>query len=111
MEIEALEDRALRIRLSGDIDMLFTVANQAVFESLFANPARRLELDTAALTFIDSTGLRVIATIVTQIRASGGDVQTIKSSEAFARLIEVTNLGERFGMVDGAIPEHPGGTS
>lgn len=100
MHTEVADDGGLRIRLSGDVDMSFTVANQAALEELVAHPPRHLELDAAELTFIDSTGLRAFATLVTCVRASGGHVRTLNSSKAFRRIVAVTGLGERFGMIE-----------
>jgi anti-sigma B factor antagonist len=98
MHREIDEDGGLRIQLIGDIDMNFTVANHAELQEVVEHPPSRLELDTAELTFIDSTGLRAFATLVTCVRAAGGDVRTTNSSEAFRRIVEVTDLVDRFGL-------------
>ena len=97
MHSESVGD-GLRIRLFGDIDLNFTVANHAELQEVVENPPRRLELDAAELTFIDSTGLRAFATLVTCVRDAGGDVLTVNSSEAFRRIVQVTGLVERFGL-------------
>jgi len=101
---ETIQDGGLRLRLVGEIDMTFTVENQAALEEIVTNPPRRLELDAADLTFIDSTGLRAFATLATCVRSNGGQVQTISSSEAFGRIVAVTGLGERFGLIPAVAP-------
>ena len=100
MHSETIESGALRIWFFGDIDMTFTVTNQAALEEVVANPPHELEFDASELTFIDSTGLRALATLATCVRSAGGEVRTINSSEPLRRIIEVTGLGERFGLID-----------
>ena len=98
MHSETIEDGVVRIWFFGDIDMTFTVVHQAALEALVANPPAELEFDAAELTFIDSTGLRALATLATCVRSAGGEVRTVNSSEPLRRIIEVTGLGERFGL-------------
>jgi len=98
MQSETTQSGGVRIVLTGDIDMTFTVEHQAVLEELVTDPPSELEFEASGLSFIDSTGLRALATLATCVRSSGGEVRTINSSEPFRRILEVTGLSERFGL-------------
>jgi anti-sigma B factor antagonist len=99
LQSETTQNGGIRLFLVGDIDMTFTVEHQAALEELVAQPPPELEFDASGLIFIDSTGLRALATLATCVRSAGGDVRTTHSSEPFRRIIEVTGLSERFGLV------------
>lgn len=87
----AIERRGCVLVLSGDVDT--STAPQLVSHLCDAMAVRRVELDMAAVTFMDSTGLRVILTEHQRRQADQLELVVLRPSTQVARLIELTGLG------------------
>ena len=57
-----------------------------------------IELDLAGVTFIDSSGLRVLITLVTRVHNTSGTVVIRNPSRPVARIVEITGLSLLFGL-------------
>lgn len=56
------------------------------------------ELDLAEVTFIDSSGLRVLTTLVQRMHNTSGTVVIRNPSRPVARIVELTGLSSMFGL-------------
>ena len=57
-----------------------------------------IELDLAGVTFIDSSGLRVLITLVHRMHNTSGTVVIRNPSRPVARIVEITGLNLLFGL-------------
>ncbi len=57
-----------------------------------------IELDLAGVTFIDSSGLRVLVTLVKRVHHTSGTVVIRNPSRPVARIVEITGLNLLFGL-------------
>jgi anti-sigma B factor antagonist len=91
---------AVRVALTGDLDL--STANRAEEEILRAEESLPplLLLDLRGLSFMDSTGLRVVASADTRARQDGRRLVIVQGPPAVRRVFEITRLAERLEMVD-----------
>ena len=57
-----------------------------------------VKLDMAGVSFMDSSGLRVLMEATTRARVGGGDLVVVSPSPAVARLVEISGLGEQIRL-------------
>jgi anti-sigma B factor antagonist len=83
----------LRIAVTGDVDAHTAPQLEGeILAGLFNPAAHRLELDVAAVSFIDSSGLRVIISAIKLLRERDGRFVLLHPNETVRNLLEVTNL-------------------
>ena len=76
--------------LDGELD---THTARLVAEALAEMRERVAEIDIAGLTFMDSSGLRVLVDATQRARNRGHDVSVRNPSAAVRRLVEISGLG------------------
>lgn len=86
----AVERRGCTLVLTGDVDTQTAPLLIAAFRD--ATDVRQLELDVAAVSFIDSTGLRAILTEHRRRQADHLELVVLRPSMPVARLLELTGL-------------------
>jgi anti-sigma B factor antagonist len=93
-------DGAVRIELNGEIDMTTAPRFGAALQAAARREPPRVEIDCTALTFMDSSGIAVIASA---LRAHGGfgSVRVCNPSAPVRRTLEICGLGD---LVDPAQP-------
>ncbi|MEZ5215473.1 MAG: STAS domain-containing protein [Ilumatobacteraceae bacterium] len=67
-------------------------------EAVAGREASVVVLDISGVTFMDSSGLRVVITATEDARASGGDLVLAHPSAAVARLLEISGLTEHLTL-------------
>lgn len=92
VEVEPSGD-ALRVILRGELDAA-TAPQLAAALARAASPGRDLALDLGELTFIDSSGLRVIASELQRYEQSHTGFTVVRSSESVRRIFLMTGLGD-----------------
>ena len=95
-------------RISIDtIDTNFTVGGELdastspLLASAFADApvgAEQFVVDLGAVTFIDSSGLRVLIAFNDRVTADGGTVIVSNPSSSVRRLLQITGLESMFGL-------------
>jgi anti-anti-sigma factor len=91
---------ALRVALRGDLDLSTAKrAEEAIEEAERGNPALLL-IDLRKLSFMDSTGLRVIVSADKRARRAGRRTVIVQGPAAVRRVFEITRLDERLEIVD-----------
>ena len=81
--------------LSGEVDAHTAPTLAAALDEL---PAGVVMLDMAGVSFMDSSGLRVLMEATTRARDGGGDLVVASPSPAVARLVEISGLGEQIRL-------------
>lgn len=82
------------ITLAGEIDLAGTPQLHAFIGQARQTPADHLVFDMAEVTFMDSSGLRVLLDAFTLAQRHGGAVHLTALQGPPARLIEITKVGE-----------------
>ena len=101
LEVETVEDGGLvKLVLRGELD-LSTVAKveEELRRAESAEPPV-LVMDLAGLTFLDSTGLRLIVTADQRARDQGRRLTVVKGPDTVQRVFSITRLDERLEMVE-----------
>lgn len=88
VDISRSDDRVVA-RFEGELDVTNRQQATKVLPELLA--ADTVELDLRGLRFMDSTGVNLVARVLTHHRAKGNTV-TIRASGLPARLLEVSGL-------------------
>ncbi len=85
--------------LSGEIDLsTVTELEERLEDSLGADPSL-LVLDLREVTFLDSSGLRLLLRLDGRQRAGGRRLVLVKGGRRVERVFELTGAGERLEMV------------
>jgi anti-anti-sigma factor len=86
------------ITLAGEVDLASAPALRQFIVDVRQGPADQLIFDMAKVGFVDSGGLRVLLDAFAVAQRHGGAVRLTALAGAPARLIEITQLGERFRL-------------
>jgi anti-sigma B factor antagonist len=81
--------------LNGEIDAHTAPALATAMVQL---PSGVVIVDVAAVSFMDSSGLRVLMDATRRAREGGGDLIVAHPTAAIARLVEISGLGEQLRM-------------
>lgn len=98
-------DGTLHLAFSGDLDI--AVANHCRYglTDPLSGPERNTVLDLSRLTFIDSTGLRLLIDLKRTREAKGGKLILSSVSQPARRLFDLTGMTTWFDYVDGHSPD------
>ncbi|TMR16615.1 STAS domain-containing protein [Nonomuraea turkmeniaca] len=86
------------IMLAGEIDLATTPQLQDFISEVRQTPADHLVFDMTEVTFVDSSGLRVLLDSFTFAQQHGGAVHLTALRGSPARLIEITKVGEHLRL-------------
>lgn len=81
---------------SGEIDAVSSPELSAALRNLIASDARSIILDATDVTFLDSSGLRVLVDVSRELEGSGGSLVIDGMSAAVERVLEITGMLERY---------------
>jgi anti-anti-sigma factor len=87
---------AFAVRLSGDLDADSSGRLSAEFDRLVALGAKVLVVDCSEVSFIDSSGLRVLVAASKALDAVDGQVFIEGMSATVQRILEITGLLEHY---------------
>jgi anti-anti-sigma factor len=91
------------ISLSGELDIASAPELARVFASLASSDVRAVVVDLSALTFIDSTGISVLATAARETQARAGELIVAAPTSDVRRLFEIVRFSEIVSLED-ALP-------
>jgi anti-sigma B factor antagonist len=78
--------------LSGEIDPVSGARLRAAIDRAMGDGATSLDFDFTRVSFMDSTGLSILATTSERVVKAGGTVRVRNASPTVIRLLEVTRL-------------------
>ena len=92
---------SLRLLLSGELDMATADELRSIGIRALASLGERarLDVDMAALTFIDSSGLGALISIRNAAEDGGHEVALMNVSPSIVRLLELTGLRDAFTIL------------
>ena len=88
------------VRPVGELDLDTAPLLEQELGAARAAGAASVVLDMRALTFMDSTGLRIVVSGDARARQRGGRFAVVRGPEAVQRIFRITRLDERLDMVD-----------
>ena len=98
---ELVPDRdRVRVRPEGELDISTVDEVERCLRELRERGFERLAVDLRGLTFMDSTGLRLIASADARAREDDRRLTIIQGPAAVRRVFEITRLDERLDIVD-----------
>jgi anti-anti-sigma factor len=95
LTIERHDDRLI---LTGEIDADSAPRLEQAILDRFERGATALRLDLSGVTFMDSSGLRVVIATTEAARGRGGDLVLVEPTPAVRRLIEVSGLEDHLNV-------------
>lgn len=78
--------------LAGEIDLASVESLEAAIAATEATAAKDVVLDMSGVTFLDSSGLRVLVTANERLSATGGRLVIRRPSPSVMRVLEITGL-------------------
>ena len=90
----------MTIEFAGELDIATTAGADAELRRVEQGGARVIVLDLRGLTFMDSTGLRLL--VSADARARGGEhrLAIARGPAAVQRVLELTGLDARLDVID-----------
>ena len=86
--------------LGGEVDLYTAPELKQELHRLVAEGATRVVIDMTQTTFIDSTTLGVLLSVVKRVRPEGGTVVLVCPDRNVRRIFEITLLDRVFPIVD-----------
>jgi anti-anti-sigma factor len=87
------------LSLRGELDLASAALLQTEIESSEIASASMLVLDLEELTFIDSTGLRVLLSAYEHAQQRGQEFALTQGSPQVQRLLSITGVGEHLRII------------
>jgi anti-sigma B factor antagonist len=88
------------VALGGEVDLYTAPELKQSLQRLVNQGATKLVIDMTETTFIDSTTLGVLLSIVKRVRPEGGSVVLVCPDRNVKRIFEITLLDRVFGIVE-----------
>lgn len=98
-ETREQEDRT-HVALRGELDLSTAEKVERELQRVEQTGAPLVVLDLSALTFLDSTGLRLIVGADQRARQSNRRLAVVRGPATVQRVFTITKLDERLEMVD-----------
>lgn len=96
------ESDRIIVTLEGELDMANAPLLQGAIESPEMDGTKTVVLDLQGLTFLDSTGLRIILAAREQCWRRGQEFAVTPGSQQVQRLLSVTGVGEHLRTIAAA---------
>ena len=87
-----LEDGTHTIRLFGELDLASADAVQAELERVEATDAKAVVVDLSGLTFMDSTGVRLVLSAHARSRADANRLSLLRGPASVQRVLELCGV-------------------
>jgi anti-anti-sigma factor len=89
-----------RVRLQGEFDLAAVSLVEDALERAYEGDVRVLDIDLAPLTFLDSSGLRVILGARDRAARHGVELRLRRGGETVQRVFAITGLDAELPFVD-----------
>jgi len=88
------------IRLSGELDLATADEVQRELERVEATDAQSIVLDLSELTFMDSTGVRLLVTAHARARADSDRLTVLRGGRAVQRILQLSGVDALLPFAD-----------
>jgi anti-sigma B factor antagonist len=89
-----------RVAASGELDLATSEQLEEALKRQEQEEPQTLVLDLRGLTFMDSTGLRVVLAADARARDRGGRLVIVRATEEVDRVFRLTRMDDHLEMVD-----------
>ncbi len=101
LEVETRSgERHVQVILRGELDLSTVEKVEEELRRVEAGEERILVLDLSALSFLDSTGLRLMVTADRRAQKDGRRLVIVRGPETVHRVFTITKLDEKLEMVN-----------
>ena len=101
LEVDTQERGGLiQVSLRGELDLSTVGKVEEELRRVEEDSDRLVVLDLSGLTFLDSTGLRLMVSADQRARKAGRRFAIVKGPDTVHRVFTITKLDERLEMVD-----------
>ena len=101
LEVDTQErDGFVHVSLQGELDLSTVQKVEDELSRVEDRADKLLVLDLRGLSFLDSTGLRLMVTADQRARKAGRRLAIVRGPETVHRVFTITRLDERLQMVD-----------
>ena len=90
----------VRIGLDGELDIATTPGAEFELRRIERGPARVIVIDLRGITFMDSTGLRLLVSADARARDGEHRLAIVRGPDTVHRVLELTGLDARLALVD-----------
>jgi anti-sigma B factor antagonist len=90
------------VQLRGDLDAAAATSAFTRLLQLDLRPGQRLILDLRELTFMDSTGVRVLLKAMEQAHRAGAAFSIVAGPPPVMRVLDLVGLRDQLDVLDGA---------
>jgi len=94
------EDDRVTIHLAGEVDLAAAPRVEAAIAEALAGDTADIIIDLDGVTFLDSTGLRVLVAAQANCAGEGRSLTLVNPSVSVSRILEITGLGQTL-LADG----------
>lgn len=94
VQVESRPDGIAIVRPAGRIDLLSASALRQQVAQTVADGGRRVVVDLAQVTFMDSSGLGALVGGLKLARAAGGDLRIARAGQQVRVMLELTKLDQ-----------------
>jgi anti-sigma B factor antagonist len=88
------------ICVSGELDLATASRLQRELERVEACDVRSILLDLSGLTFVDSTGIRLLFSAYNRSRADSDRLTMLRGSAAVQRVLQLTGVADLLPFID-----------
>jgi anti-sigma B factor antagonist len=90
----------VRLALMGELDIATADQVSQALAQIEREEPETIMLDLRQLSFLDSTGLRIVVAADARAREQGRRLVIVRGPEAVERILHMTRLDERLDIVD-----------
>jgi anti-anti-sigma factor len=91
---------AVHLRLRGELDISTATRLEDDLQRIEAERPELIVLDLKELSFMDSTGLRLLITADARAREGGRELAIVQGNDMVQRVLRLTRLDERLHIVE-----------
>lgn len=91
-------DTESRLEIEGALDALTAGEIRPIFDKVVADKRRRVTVDIAKVTMIDSSGVGAIVSLFKRVKADGGQVLVAGAKDQPLAVLKLLKLDKVFGL-------------
>jgi anti-sigma B factor antagonist len=93
-----LDSGECQLNIEGALDALTVRELSPVLDNIVADKPRKVTVDLAALTLIDSSGVGAIVSLFKRVKSNGGEVVVVRAQEQPLAVLKLLKLDRVFGL-------------
>lgn len=91
-------DNESRLELEGALDALTTPEIRPIFDKILADKRKKVTVDIANVTMIDSSGVGAVVSLFKRVKAEGGEVKVVGAKDQPLAVLKLLKLDRVFGL-------------